>query len=201
MNMVQTISRMYATPTQAKRARDELDQQGYQDLHIYTGPVAGEDGAVAASPPRADIISALTKAYILKHHAGAYADRIAKGGSLVTVHALFGTALKAKTILDSHDPIESGVPDPVFPAYVWDDNYPMSSALQLPLLTSTKLPFETMWNVSSLTRSKALFSDWLGLPLLSKAATPFSDAASLPLLSASQTPFSSLLGLPVLTSQ
>jgi hypothetical protein len=197
--MVQTISRMYATPMQAKRAFEELKQEGYQDLHIFHGPAASEEGAEPSGPSRNDTVAALNKAFILKHHASAYAERISKGASLVAVHAVFGTAFKAKTILETHEPIDSGVPETVDYANLWNEAYPVSSALQLPLLTSTKLPFEKMWNVPSLTSDKVLFSNWLGFPLLSRSRTPFSDAASLPLLSEGETPFSSSLGLPLLT--
>lgn len=197
--MTQTISRMYATHAQAKQAFDEFKELGYEDVHLFAGAQPGGEGSQAPTPSRDSILSALTRAYILKQHASIYADRISTGSSLVTVHALFGTALKARQVLDGLDPIDSGVPDPVYPSYAWDQATPFSSALQLPVLTKTKLPFEKMWNLPSVTRRPSFFSNLFGLPLLSKAATPFSRSAGWPLLSRLPTPFSSKLGMPLLT--
>lgn len=199
--MTQTISRMYATQTQAKRAFDELKKLGYDDVHMISATKATGEGAEAASASRDSIVSALTGAYILKQHALVYAERISNGGTLVTVHALFGTALGARNAMDALTPIDSGVSDPVYPSYAWNEATPVSSALQLPLLTKTQLPFEKMWNLPSLTRARMFCSDWFGLSLLTKSATPFSKSAGLPLLSSASTPFSSRLGMPLLTGK
>lgn len=204
--MTQTINRMYGTRIQGMRAADELKARGFKDVHVFDGakpiqPASDhEDPAASAPAPRsgASLLVEMRKAYILDSHARVYADRVSLGGTLVTVHALFGTALEATNVLDSFDPIDSGVPEPVFESYAWNEKIPLSSALQIKTLTKTKLPFETIWNVPSVTRKPTFFSKLLGFSLLTSSKTPFSSLLGLTLLSRDATPLSTQLGFPLL---
>ena len=70
---MQKISRMYATPAQANKAFKQLESQGYEYLHIVSGPKAADDGAVAAGPSREEIVASLHRAFIPKSQAAIYA--------------------------------------------------------------------------------------------------------------------------------
>jgi len=193
--MTQTISRMYANQQQASKAMEELKRRNYHNVFMFSAPPAGEDGQSSVNVD--DLLAQMVKAHILKSDAKIFAERVSKGGSLVTVHAPFSGGFRALTVLDSHDPIDSGVPDPVFPSASWDSATPCSSVLRMPVLSNTKLPFEAVWNVPSLARCGAVTS-CLGMPVLSKSAAPFSGALGMATLSSNSTPFSSMLGLPML---
>jgi hypothetical protein len=195
--MTQTISRMYASLADAKKAAAELKDNLYQDVYVV-----GREADPAAPPASHDsIVSELMKGHVLKAAAQIYAKGISRGGALVTVHAPFGTAKQAMEIMDSHNPIDSGVADPTEPPYSWDDATPISSLFQMPLLTKTQLPFESFWNVSSLTSKASPFSSMLGMPLLTSGPGLMSGSMGMPLLSKSATPFSSMLRMPTLTKK
>jgi hypothetical protein len=196
---------MYGTKIEAMKAAAACEARGYSDVHVFSGaapvPEAAGEGEAApapAGPWGGGGGRSMRDAFILDSHARIYADRVSKGGTLVCVHALFGKALEATTVLDKFGPIESGVPDAAIEWVDWDEATPLSSALQLKTLTETKLPFEAMWNVASITTRPALASHWFGLPLLSRG-TSFSNLLGLSLLSRNSTPFSSQFGLPLLT--
>ena len=190
--MAQTICRMYATRREAEAALADLRLHGYDDAFLF--------GADAGST-RASVVDAMCRAHLLKYHAQIYAERVIKGGTLVMLHASFGMALKATTIMDKYPSIESGVAEPSEAHIEWDESHPFSSALQLPVLTKTKLPFASFWNLSSLTSDHWTVSSLFGMPLRSASATPLSSAFGLPTLTRCATPFSSLLRLPVLSGR
>jgi hypothetical protein len=189
--MTQTISRMYSTRAQAEKAAAEAREHGFDHVYIFGGNDHGNSHDA--------LVSAMTNAYVEKYHAAAHTKQIIKdGGTLVTVHAPFTGGLKARTILEAHGPIESGVAEPVYKSYAYDEKTPLSSSLQMPVLMKTKQPFSAFWNLPVLVRSGAVLSKALGLPVLTKQPKYYS-AKSAPLLSKSKTPFSSRLGLPLLT--
>lgn len=190
--MAQTICRMYGTRRQAEAAVEDLKLNGYEDCFLF-----GAD----AGASQAGIVDAMCRAHILKYHAQVYADRVAKGGTLVMLHAEFGMALKATQIMESHQPIDSGITEPVSERIGWDDATPLSSAMQLPVLLETKLPFQSFWNIASLTSHHWTLSGMFGMPTRSASATPLSSATGMPTLTRCATPFSSLLKLPVLSGR
>ena len=190
--MSQTICRMYATRREAETALEDLRLHGYADAFLF----AADAGATKAS-----VVDAMCRAHLLKYHAEVYADGVMKGGTLVMLHARFGMALKATQILDKYPSIDSGISFPSEAHIEWNESHPFSSALQLPVLTKTKLPFESFWNLSSLTSHHWTFSSLFGMPLRSGSATPLSSAMGMPTLTRCATPFSSLFKLPVLSGR
>jgi len=199
--MTQTISRMYGNLAQASRAADELRAKGYKNVFMVAGssPSGGDAAAEAAAGDYDRIVKSITDGFVWKPHAMVYAKGVSKGGSLVTVHAPFGTARNAQTILDRHSPIESGLVEPVEPTCAWDEAVPVSSALQMPVLLKTQRPMEVICNVPSVVKASNGLSKWLGFPLLAKEIAPFSKMIGMPLLSKSATPLSSRFGLPLLS--
>lgn len=190
--MNEKVTRIYGTQAQAMGAYNELKNLGYEDLAMVSRP-ASRQGATTGS--RDEIVSELMRAHILESHAEIYAERIVQGATLVTVDAVFGTALKATQVMDGFDPVDSGIGAPKYKTPLWDEAHPFSSALQLPLLSSTRLPFEAMWGIPSVLTGRNFFS---GVPLTLPGGTPFSSMLGLPTLMSKATPFSSMFGLPLL---
>jgi hypothetical protein len=200
--------RFYDSATTAEAAAKRLRDEGFE--HVSHFKAAGGKGAAN----RAELVDGMMRAHVWKSHAEAYADRLNKGGALVTVHAPFGTAMTAGQILDAHNPVDEGIAIARHDDYVWDDAAPLSSLLHMPVLTRTRLPAETYMGISSLTKSSGFLSHWLnipllsagsarktssfGVPLLSRSATPLSSAFGMKTLSQNPTPLSSLFGLKVL---
>lgn len=206
--MSSLLIRLYDSATQSAKAAQQLADEGFEHVrHIKAGTGKGAN--------RPKLVEELMSAQIWKSHAETYADRLMKGGALVLVHAPFGTALKAETAMDRHGPVDKGMPTSQHKRdFVWDDAAPLSSVLQMPVLTNVKLPAETLSGVSSLTKGTAFLSDFfgmrilnkgvhhnatsMGLPLLSKSATPLSSLFGMGTLSRNPTPLSSLFGMKVL---
>lgn len=187
---MQTINRLYANDESARKAWDELKRLGYADSHIFTPP-SNADG----SPPSADhVFEKMLNAYVERSEAVIYAARVSQGASLVTVHAPFSGGHLATSVLHQHSPIDSGVPEPTYPALLWDEAAPLSSALQWPVLAKNEHPFETITGIPSLICSN--YSSNVAVHRDDPA--PLSDTLGLPLLSDNPTPLSSLLNLSVL---
>lgn len=190
---MQTISRLYANEENARKAWDELKRRGFADAHIFTPPPRSDDNAPAPAST-ADMLEDMVKAYILRSDAAILAKHVSNGSSVVTVHAPFSGGLKATSVLDRHGPIGSGLPEPTFPSYAWDENHPLSSALRLPLLTKCELPFEHIVGLPSLIQ----VSHHSAAPIRPDRPAPFSAALGLKVLSSNPAPFSSRFGIPVL---
>ncbi len=191
---MQTINRLYANEENARKAWDELKRRGFADIHLFTPPPRGEDGAPAASSA-ASILDGMVKAFIVRSNAAVYARRVTEGASLVTVHAPFSGGLKATTILDRHGPIDSGIAEPASPSFAWDEEHPFSSAFRLPLLARCEHPFEEIVGLPSLFKTSYAT---LGRQKPDNPA-PLSSALGLPVLSNEPAPLSSLFKFPLLT--
>lgn len=187
--MTRTITRMYASQAAAKRAAQELKDQNFRDVHIFSG-----EGSTASHE---DHVNALTKTMHLKTLARVYAEGLKNGHSLVSAHAPWGSQAEATAILNSHGPIDSGVPSYKVKSIAWDERTPMSSALLAPVLAKNIRPFETLMNVRSQTKSMKHVTSKLGMGLLSKKLLKMGGKH----LSANTTPLSSRLGLPLLSKK
>lgn len=193
--MSQTINRMYDSHASAIQAADELRNNRFNrftDVHV----VSRNAGAEA---PLDGIVAEVMKGHVLKSHARVLAQRIQRGGALVTVHAPFGTAVAAMRILERHGPVESGLPDHSDAAIAWDEAAPLSSALQMPVLLKDSATFSKFWNVPAISKRGGTTSAALGLPEISDARGPFTGTFGMSLISHKATPLSALLGLPLLT--
>ncbi len=188
--MSHEISRMFATVEEAQNAAAELAEEGFDEVHVVSPP-SKPDVPVSA------IAAQIAHGNVLLADARIYAEGVAEGGTLVTVHAPFGSGMKATSILESYNPIPSGMPDPA-PPKIWDEAVPFSSAMHMPLLIDDATPVSRVMGVQPLTGSDCSFSGAIGMPLLSDGATPLSSAFGLPSLSNNPAPLSSLLGIPLL---
>jgi hypothetical protein len=207
--MTTMISRLYVSRRRVEAALGELRNAGYRDVHRF----GAGDGQ--APPDRAAEVEAMRGIGLSRAQAEAFADRLASGHALIVVFAPFGKAQKATRILDQHEPVDGGIEAPATTALMPGDATPLSTALGLPVLAKTRLPFESTFGIPSLTgpgwfmtgglgfgrANPAPFSSALGMPLLTKAAAPLSSMLGLACLSSNPTPLSSLLGLPTLKSR
>jgi hypothetical protein len=140
--MSEIIIRFYDTVAKAAKVAQQLQDEGYDRTFQFKG--ASGKGAAAATE-RGNLVTSIMNVHVWKSHAEAYADRLAKSGGMVLTHASFGSARYAAQVMDSHEPVEAGFATSNHgPAYAWDDAAPLSSMLQLPVLTNMKLPAETM---------------------------------------------------------
>ena len=191
--MAKLIARMFANAGDADAAVSELKSHGFVDgeMIIANPPNDGKNSLDG-------IVATMVGGYILRSLAAIYADGVAKGGHFVAVHAPFGGAKKATTILDSHNPIHSGVAEPVFPRPVWDEAAPLSSAFQLPALSSNPTPLSSFFSMNVLGGAGDWLSSLFGARTVAKGAAPLSSSIGLPILSKNPAPLSRLFRLPTL---
>jgi hypothetical protein len=203
--MSQAISRMYASHDAAVAAATDLRAARFHDVFVVTRT----DGQTEDS-----LVREMMDGYVLKSDAKVLAKGVLAGGTLVTVHAPLGTAVKALKILHRHDPIESGIAEPArSPGPSWDDAAPLSSALQLPVLVDSNDSFSKFWNLPVLTgrthwlhsvalplvsETKSDTSSLFGVPQVTEGGRSFSFFGAARLIN-NPAPLSSRLGLPVLS--
>jgi hypothetical protein len=195
--MSQIIIRLYDTIGEAAKVAKHLQDEGYEHAYHFKGETGKGAAAVAE---RNSLVSRLMAAQMWKSHAENYAARLAKGQSLALVHAPFSTAANAISIMDSYAPVDVGLNEAYQQKdFVFDDATPLSSLLQIPVLTNVKLPAEMMSGVSSLSKGKAFLSSLLGMSLLTQGVQHRNTSMGLPLLSRSATPLSSMFGMSTLS--
>jgi hypothetical protein len=214
--MAETVIRIYESEAQAGKAATALRDKGFENVFQFTAlpkPVApakapakgaAAKGAVAAKTTvasTASLVADMTAAHILQSHAQSYAAELQKGGSLVKVDAPFGLGLTANKILDSYGPCGRGF-DTSAPSreFIWDDAAPLSSMLQLPVLSNIEHPFETLTGISSLSKGAAFLSSLFGIPLLSRGSAEKTSSFGMPLLSRGSAQKNSSFGLPLLSN-
>lgn len=193
--MSQEITRMYGSLEDAENAVAALAEDGFTEVHLVAGTKPSKK-ANGRAPE--DIAADIMKGMVLKEHAMVYAEGIARGGSLVTAHAPFGSARKVMAIMDEFGPIESGVTEEEDNLPIWDEATPVSCALAMPVLMDDGAVFSRFLGMPVLTSSHFSISEKLGLPIVSRD-TPKTSSFGFPLLSNSAAPLSSMLGLPTLT--
>jgi hypothetical protein len=162
---------MFATRAIADKAADDLRLHGYADVHVFGGAAAATAEAYT---------DALCKAYVEKAVARVLARGLAAGRGLVVVHTQFGRTAFAQRLLDRHGPVPDGLPAARTPGPRYEEAAPLSSALQLPVLTGTQHPFEAFSSLPTLTRSGWTFSDALQFGVRAKRAAPLSEALGIP---------------------
>ncbi len=184
------ISRMYGSREQAENAVAELREEGFDEIFVVSKP---EGGASIE-----EIAGQIAKGFVPMSEARIYAAGVANGGTLVTVHAAFGSGMKATRIMESFETIDSGLPQPA-PETYWDEATPMSSALHMPVLLEDAAPFSRFWSITPLADHNFSLSGMFGLPMTS--SEPGDSRWGFPFLSGNPTPLSSMLGLPVLKKE
>ncbi|MCS6930738.1 MAG: hypothetical protein NZM27_00830 [Acetobacteraceae bacterium] len=192
--MPETLCSLFPSRAVAEAAAADLVRHGYNDVHVF-GARPGE------TPTRDAQMEALCRAYVLKAHARLLAARLVEGAGLVVVHAPFGRAAFAERLLRRRGSLGSGLPREAPPAPRYEEATPLSSSLQLPVLTRMKHPFEAFSGLPSLTAPGWMFSKVMAFDLTTRTATPLSSALGLPVLCERGTHVSSALGLPLLVQR
>lgn len=190
--MTQIISRLYAYARDAEAAVNDLRANRLRDNEIFVvrPPPKGERPCVE------NLIAAIAQCAIVNSDAMAYAKRVARGGTLVAVHAPFDKTERVSALLDIRDPVLRSIGPKRYPPLPWDKAAPFSSFMQWPTLFDEPTPFANFWGVPALaknrTRDRRSSSRRRRLP--KKSATPLSDSLGLSVLSDSPTPLSDNLG-------
>lgn len=187
------ITRMFANPATALKAAEELREEGFDDLFVVNPPGASD-------VPLSAIAAQIALGRVHLPEAKVYAKGVAAGHALVTVHAAFGSGKLAETILDSHGPVDSGIPH-VAPPSMWDEAAPLSSILAMATVIDDPDPMSKIIGIPAVTSGDCSLSEKLGMPLLSDADMGDKGRLGLPYLSNNPTPLSSMLGLPVLSKR
>lgn len=188
--MSNEITRMFASHADAKSAAADLAEAGFDDVHIVAPP--------AGDVPLSAIAAQIAQGRVLLADARIYAKGVAAGGTLLTVHAPFGSGMEATSIMEAYNTIPSGMPEAA-PGRMWDEATPLSSAFALDVLLSDPTPASRVIGVAPLASSDCSFSGSIGMPLLSSNPAPLSSLVGMSTLSRNATPLSSLIGFPTLT--
>jgi hypothetical protein len=195
--MADIITRVYGSEDNAVAAVNELKTYRFADTDITVVSYLGgyKTGANAAAAEFNEIVGAVAAGFIPKAEAAIYALSIARGATLVTVRAPFGTAGRATAILDSYDPIETGVPPKEYkPLRMWDEATPASFILSLPVLLDDTATVSAVLGVPILLERGRTALSALRIPELLNA----SNLLGIPAILKDRAAFSALIGLPVL---
>lgn len=187
------ITRMFANPATALKAAEELREEGFDDLFVVNPPGASD-------VPLSAIAAQIALGRVHLPEAKVYAKGVAAGHALVTVHAAFGSGKLAETILDSHGPVDSGIPH-VAPPSMWDEAAPLSSILAMATVIDDPDPMSKIIGIPAVTSGDCSLSEKLGMPLLSDGDMGDKGRIGLPYLMSNPAPLSSMLGLPVLSKR
>lgn len=188
--MSHEISRMFASHADAKSAAAELAEDGFDEVFVVAPPA---DAGVPASA----IAAQIAQGRVLLADARVYARGVAAGGTLLTVHAPFGSGMRATSIIEAYKTIPTGMPEPANEP-MWDDAVPFSSVMHMPVLSNDPTPASRYMGVPALAGSDCSLSGMLRLPLLSGGSSMGQGRWGLPFLSRNPAPLSSMLGLPLL---
>ena len=184
-----SISSLFNTQATALDAAAELKKVGFRDGSVSV--VSPQSADMTATSLRAQGISA--------SRAESTAEAIRDGRSLVIVETPLGTVKLATTVLNRHQPNNSGLSEVHYEGYVADETTWFSFNFRFPLLLSNPFPFSTLLGLPLLLKDNPEKTKSFGLSLLSKREFPFSSMLGLKLLSDNQSIFSGLFGFPQLS--
>lgn len=217
--MTEIITRVYGRSDNALGAVEELKSYRFSDTEINVVSYLGgqKTGSNISSTELNEIVDAITAGHVLKGEAIIYALSVTRGATLVTVRAPFGTGGRAMAILDSYDPIETGVRPKEYPRpRQWDETTPASSFLHIPVLLDNSAtlsavlgtPFllergrTALWalQIPELLSARASAATLFGIPAVLKRSAAVSALVGLPLLTNAKASLSSLLHIRLLLS-
>ena len=187
--MSHEITRMFASTADAKSAAADLAEDGFNDVHVVAPPAEGT--------PLSAIAAQIAQGRVLLADARVYAKGVAAGGTLLTVHAPFGSGMRATSIIESYKTIPTGMSEPERQP-MWDDAAPLSSVLHMPVLSDDPAPITRYMGIPVLAGSDCSMSSMIGMPLLTSGKMGDRGLSGLPYLSSKAAPLSSMLGLPLL---
>jgi len=184
--MIYAIVRLYANPADAAKAYALLEERGLtREDHFIN--------LVTPTTPAGSVVAAIKDGgRVLEADAKIYAQGVARGLSLVSVHAPFGAGRMYEELLDELNPVDSGIPE-AHEEVQWEDAAPFSSAFGFPVLSKPN-PYLFM-GLPAVAKSGATTSAFLGLGEL---ASSHLSVFGTPQISRNPGPFSGLFRLPLL---
>lgn len=197
--MTEIISRLYGSQKAADSAVEALKAYGFfSSLIFVVGPPKPKPTEAGKAAALEALALELMKGWVLKSQAKIYAEEILAGGVVVTVHAYFGFAQPAITLLDEAGPMPSRVKKAQRTYLDYDEAAPLSSSLALPVLADSHASFSRFFSMPILAHHTFSFGRAFGLPELSKSKRK-STSFGLPLLAKNSFSLSAKLGLPLLS--
>jgi hypothetical protein len=189
------ISRLYDTPATAESAATALTTAGFrvEIVHVVAAPVTA---------------AAIVEYGIAPAPAAHYAARIAAGAGLLVVDAPMYTGATATAIMEQAHPVEPGLSDITYHPLPRNRAAPLSSALNLPVLSANPTPLSSYfkWTILSadqkpkakLAKKIAPLSSLIKMPTLSGNPAPLSSWLKWKLFWGGPTPLSTKIGMTVL---
>jgi len=186
--MIYALVRLYATPDVAAKAYALLEEYELSKEENFINMV---------TPATATTVDGLAAAIrdggrVLASDAKIYAQSVAAGNSLVSLHPPFGSGRIYEELLDELNPVESPVVDEIEKP-VWDDAAPFSSGFGFPVIS--KPNNYLFMGLPAIAKSGATTSSFLGLGELTN---PHLSVFGTPQISRNPGPFSGLFRLPLL---
>jgi hypothetical protein len=195
---IMPISRIFHDETVAMTAVEQLKQSGLAEHRI----------SVFSKTTQGLSVENLTAAGVSAAQAETYAARVAAGETLVVADPLFGYGQSVTMILDSSGSSELVETHMAFEGTDADKATPLSSALNIPVLSNNPTPLSSWMGWRTLSQHQAPkatlldkaapLSAWLGLKTLSAEAAPFSKLIGQKLLWGKAAPLSEKVGWKVL---
>lgn len=196
--MAQVIARLYASAENAAAAVKGVKAFGYGDNEVFV--CAPSDKA-----SREELVAGIGQAGLSKAESEGFAGEVAKGRTLVVVHAPFGGGKRATAALDRHNPMASNeAPSPAAKApmsfganFKYDEAAPLSSTMQWRTLLSDATPLSDYFKIPTLMDFSC--SRRFGFNELLEDPAPLSKRFGWPLLRDNDpTPLSTKFKWPVL---
>jgi len=205
--MTEIVTRIYDFQERAGEAVEALKEAGFltEQINQVTAPGGHNTGSETDQASRQETIAAaIRKGGVRREVIGIYTDAVSRGGSLVSVRALFGMTGLAIEIMDSFGPVPVDLPVLKVEAKQWDKAAPLSSLFGIPL-TIKEIPktlpadfsLSKFLGLPVLSEKAAPLSAWFGIPVLMDKAAPLSAQFNIPLVSEKSAPLSDLVKLPV----
>lgn len=151
------LSRMYNTAADAAAAVSELKASGVEDKQI----------AVVARGSNYVGVTALGEKGVMRDNAIAYVEAFKEGMALVVVSTLWGFTQSAADILNTPRAGDTGGEKAQYEGLTWDEGAPLSSALNLPVLSNSGTLLSDLLGIPTISKSSK--SGLFGLPLLTKS--------------------------------
>lgn len=183
--MIYPIVRLYASAQEANTAISRVRACGLPGNQINLV-------APSADAKLDDVIAAIKAGKVLAAHARIYAEQVLRGLWLVSVDAPGGTGRMYTNLLESANPVESGISDTT-PGRAWDEATPLSCIFALPVISKPS-PYAFLGFRAVLPAGRTTFS-CIGLPEIASSSLAIFGS---PRLSRNPAPFSSLFHLPLI---
>ena len=190
--MAQIISRLFGSSTNAAAAVKEVLEYRFGENEVFT-----VEGGAGGS--RDDLIAQIAQAGVAREDAGAYADKVQGGATLVVVHAPYNRATPVSSLFQWKMLLSDPAPLSSFMRWATIMPFSFSRSRGMAELTDDVAPLSKRLNWPLLSQDSAPLSGKMNWRLLTDDPAPFSRRMNWASLSSNPAPLSTLLGLSVLS--